>query len=158
MRTKMKYTRNELSFLHKKILFTLFFIAGEMKYIVVSAMIGVKQHFKKYKQTSARYRDKKLEATMQTFAEEVLGQINTVTDKNSKFISMRQMDLTSNVSGFKLLSNELQRMEKFYFQPFHIKSEAVTVLKKRCSENMQQIYRRTPMSKFEFNKVAMELY
>ena len=76
---------------------------------------------------------------MQTFAEEVLGQINTVTDKNFKFISMRQMDLTSNVSDFKLLSNELQRVEKFYFQPFHIKSEAVTVLKKRCSENKQQM-------------------
>ena len=26
-------------------------------------------------------------------------------------------------------------------------------LKKRCSENMQQIYRRTPMSKSDFNKV-----
>ena len=27
------------------------------------------------------------------------------------------------------------------------------VLRKRCSENMQQIYRRTPMSKREFNKL-----
>ena len=27
------------------------------------------------------------------------------------------------------------------------------VFRKRCSENMQQIYRRTPMSKCEFNKV-----
>ena len=27
------------------------------------------------------------------------------------------------------------------------------VLRKRCSENMQQIYRRTPMSKYEFNKL-----
>ena len=27
------------------------------------------------------------------------------------------------------------------------------VLRKRCSENMQQIYRRTPMSKCEFNKL-----
>ena len=29
---------------------------------------------------------------------------------------------------------------------------------KRCSENMQQIYRRTPMSKCDFNKVAKQLY
>ena len=29
------------------------------------------------------------------------------------------------------------------------------VLKKRCSENIQQIYRRTPMSKCDFNKVAL---
>ena len=28
------------------------------------------------------------------------------------------------------------------------------VLSKRCSESMQQIYRRTPMSKCDFNKVA----
>ena len=32
------------------------------------------------------------------------------------------------------------------------------VLKKRCPENMQQIYRRTPMSKCDFNKVAKQLY
>ena len=32
------------------------------------------------------------------------------------------------------------------------------VLKKRCSENIQQIYRRTPMSKCDFNKVAKQLY
>ena len=30
------------------------------------------------------------------------------------------------------------------------------VLKKRCSENMQQIYRRTPMPKCDFNKVALQ--
>ena len=32
------------------------------------------------------------------------------------------------------------------------------VLKKRCSENMQQINRRTPMPKCDFNKVALQLY
>ena len=32
------------------------------------------------------------------------------------------------------------------------------VLKKRCSENMQQIYRRTPMPKSDFNYVAFQLY
>ena len=29
-------------------------------------------------------------------------------------------------------------------------------LSKRCSENMQQIYRRTPMMKCDFNKFAMQ--
>ena len=29
------------------------------------------------------------------------------------------------------------------------------VLRKRCSENMQQIYRRTSMPKCDFNKVAL---
>ena len=32
------------------------------------------------------------------------------------------------------------------------------VLNKRCSENMQQIYRRTPMPKCDFNKVTLQLY
>ena len=31
-------------------------------------------------------------------------------------------------------------------------------LSKRCSENIQQIYRRTSMSKCDFNKVALQLY
>ena len=31
------------------------------------------------------------------------------------------------------------------------------VLRKRCSENMQQIYRRTPMPKCDFNKVALQV-
>ena len=32
------------------------------------------------------------------------------------------------------------------------------VPRKRCSENMQQIYRRTPIPKCDFNKVALLLY
>ena len=32
------------------------------------------------------------------------------------------------------------------------------VPRERCSENMQQIYRRTPMPKCDFNKVALKLY
>ena len=30
--------------------------------------------------------------------------------------------------------------------------------RKRCSENMQQIYRRTPMRKCDFNNVPLQLY
>ena len=33
-----------------------------------------------------------------------------------------------------------------------------SVLRKMCSENMQQFYRRTPMPKCDFNKVALQLY
>ena len=32
------------------------------------------------------------------------------------------------------------------------------VSEKRCSENIQQIYRRTPILKCNFNKVAKQLY
>ena len=45
-----------------------------------------------------------------------------------------------------------QKMWQLQKQPFR------GVLKKRCSEKMQQIYRRTPMPKCDFNKVALQLY
>ena len=32
------------------------------------------------------------------------------------------------------------------------------VPRKRCSENMQQIYRRAPMPKCDFNEAAKQLY
>ena len=32
------------------------------------------------------------------------------------------------------------------------------VLKKKCSENIPQIYKRTPMPKCDFNKVAKQFY
>ena len=32
------------------------------------------------------------------------------------------------------------------------------VLMKKCSENMEQIYRRTAMPKCDFNRVALQLY
>ena len=32
------------------------------------------------------------------------------------------------------------------------------VVRKRCSENLQRIYRRTPMPKKDFNKVVKQLY
>ena len=42
---------------------------------------------------------------------------------------------------------------------FHLqKQPSGVVFRKRCSENMQQIYKRTPMSKCDFNKVAKQLH
>ena len=35
---------------------------------------------------------------------------------------------------------------------------SVGVLIKKCSGNMQQIYKRTPMTNFDFNKAAKQLY
>ena len=48
---------------------------------------------------------------------------------------------------------------KFYCKSFYSviqKQPSRGVLMKRCSENMQQIHRRTSMPKFDFNKVGME--
>ena len=47
MRPKVKYTRNEISFPHKKNMFALLFIAGEMKYNFVLQVVGMKQPIKK---------------------------------------------------------------------------------------------------------------
>ena len=44
------------------------------------------------------------------------------------------------------------------FKSFDQKQPSIGVIKKRCSENMQQIYRRTPTLKCDFNKVALQLY
>ena len=38
------------------------------------------------------------------------------------------------------------------------KQPSASALKKRRSENMQQMYRRTLMLKCDFNKVAMQIY
>ena len=40
----------------------------------------------------------------------------------------------------------------------HSEADAIGVFRKRYSENMQQIYRRTPIPKFGFNKVPKQLY
>ena len=55
----------------------------------------------------------------------------------------------------KKVESECQVAERFYEilkQPFR------DVLRKRYSENMQQIDRRTTMSKCDFDKVALQLH
>ena len=47
-------------------------------------------------------------------------------------------------------------MFKFIFNCKFQKQSSRGVLKKRCAENMQQICRRTPMPKCDFNKVALQ--
>ena len=48
----------------------------------------------------------------------------------------------------------LERSTSCFINDFQ-KQPTRGILKKRCSENMQQIYRRTPMPKCNFNKVAL---
>ena len=50
--------------------------------------------------------------------------------------------------------NELNKYLTSYFN----KQPSRGVLIERCSENMQQIYRRTPTPKCDFNKVAKQLF
>ena len=55
-----------------------------------------------------------------------------------------------------LIITELKKIKLFL--PNVQKQPTRGVLKKRCYENMQQIYRRTPMPKSDFNKAAKQLY
>ena len=52
----------------------------------------------------------------------------------------------------------LGEMQRNWKKTARQKQPSRGVLKKRCSENMQQIYMRTPMPKCNFSKVAKQLY
>ena len=63
--------------------------------------------------------------------------------------------------GFVLkhkFNNFWENFDKSLMSNFRQKQPPRGVLRKRSSENMQQIYRRAPMLKCYFNKVALQLY
>ena len=70
MRPEMKF-----HFAMKKLIFTLFFIADEMKCNIVSREVGVKRPIKKCKQPERDIETSMLETIMHKFIEEVLRQI-----------------------------------------------------------------------------------
>ena len=55
--------------------------------------------------------------------------------------------------ALSLLPRVLVNTKDFY-PDYSQKQPSIVLLIKRCSKNMQQIYRRTPMLKCDFNKVA----
>ena len=57
------------------------------------------------------------------------------------------LDVTSNNFELKLIADKLTWLLQ--------KQSSIGVLKKRCSKNMQQIYRRTPIPKYDFNKITL---
>ena len=54
----------------------------------------------------------------------------------------------------KLISWEEKELLRWSKKHHHHFSSSRSVLRKRCSENMQQVYKRTPLPKSDFNKVA----
>ena len=52
-------------------------------------------------------------------------------------------------------TQDMFRSWRYHSNGLHTEAALRSVLKKRFSENMQQIYRRTPMPKCDFNKVAL---
>ena len=51
---------------------------------------------------------------------------------------------------------DINKIIKHFEDEYFVKQPPRGVPRKRCSENMQQIYRRTPMPKCDFNKVAKQ--
>ena len=78
------------------------------------------------------------------------------------FLCLRQQTLFINCSFLVPKQTEIKWNYQFYQSEnghYELQKQPPRgVSKKRCSENMQQIYRRTPMPKCDFNKVALQLY
>ena len=62
------------------------------------------------------------------------------------------------MSQTKNLATILVELFNFTRSTITQKQPSRVVPRKKCSENMQQIYRRTPIPKYDFNKDAKQLY
>ena len=65
---------------------------------------------------------------------------------------------TSYVALFSIIFTINTRIGTYFVYYKYQKQPPSGAPRKRCSENMQQIYRRTSMTKYDFNKVVMQLY
>ena len=81
------------------------------------------------------------------------------------YSSVRRYDMNNVLHQFNLLSNSIcfQCHEIIVESVFFLSNSTVEAALhgcsyKMCSENMQQNYRRTPMRKCDFNKVAKQFY
>ena len=96
--------------------------------------------------------------------------LHLLTDSNCKYqglitwVKWVSSDMMLSENGLLLTTSFLSFRRKQLFADF-FKVGVLTSLqkqplrgvsRKRCSENMQQIYRRTPMPKCDFNKVALQ--
>ena len=75
----------------KKNLFTLLFIAGEMRRNFVSGIVSVKRPGKYVNKSEWDIKANMLKATMQALIKEILCWINTTTNKHSKLLKIRQV-------------------------------------------------------------------
>ena len=56
----------------------------------------------------------------------------------------------------QILAKPLNKVSVVLLPP-NQKQPSIGVLIKRCSENVQEVYKKTPMLKCDFNKVALRL-
>ena len=72
--------------------------------------------------------------------------------------SIKYLKVQSNLHRFILSETSLAQSSRVHNMSLIQKQPPRGVPRKRCSENMQRIYRRTLMPKCDFNKVALQLY
>ena len=81
-----------------------------------------------------------------------------VTTRNCSYQMFQKIQITLMMiiknMCFKQLFNSIELASTLIIQ----NQPSRDVLRKRCSKNMQQIYRRTLMPKWDFNKVALQLH
>ena len=82
--------------------------------------------------------------TFQTTQELVRGPSNLLVDNTYWMVAFK-----IHVSDTLLSEETPNKSNSKIWKPFLQKQPSRGVLKKRCSENMQQIYKRTPMPKCE---------
>ena len=77
------------------------------------------------------------------------------TDVCFQINKLYQKDLMGQpLKNTRLLSSSYAKFEFILY--INQKQPSMVILKKSCSENMQQMYRRTPMPKCDFNEVAFQ--
>ena len=84
---------------------------------------------------------KSLLCTLLIYEEDKIGQ----TKKEKKMLGSKNLFRSSRERKASI-TNKIRTFQK---QP------SISVLIKRCSENIEQVYRRTTMPKCDFNKVAL---
>ena len=76
----------------------------------------------------------------------------------SLFFQLSPLDELSERKMLKLFSRASKCVKFMSILLVLQKQSPSGVPRKTCSENIQQIYRRTPMPKCDFNKLAKQLY
>ena len=79
---------------------------------------------------------------------------NEISNKRLRFLCNKYLT-TESISNYHKQKLITDSSTKFYYCTYVSIRSSPPVLRKRCSENMQQIYRGTPMSKCDFSKVEI---
>ena len=78
--------------------------------------------------------------------------------KSCNIVISKRAAIYPDIPTFVLQFSSASSIDRTAIHLFKVQKQPLrNVLRKRCSENMQQIYRGTPIPKCDFNKVALQL-